>query len=60
VHSLGSRAPQVRGAHYSNKKVYDKTPYTLIQRDGKLRNAPSNQMEMSPELVDAVIAAAFA
>lgn len=36
-----------------------KTPYTLIQRDGKWRNAPSNQMEMSPELVDAVVAAAY-
>ena len=36
------------------------TPYTLVQCEGKWRNAPSNQMEMSPELVDAVITAAFA
>lgn len=37
-----------------------KTPYTLIQRFGKWRYAPSNPMEMSPELAVAVIAAAFA
>jgi len=36
-----------------------KTPYTLIEKDGKWRNAASNQMEMSAELVEAVVAAAY-
>jgi len=36
-----------------------KTPYILVEKDGKWRNASSNQMEMSAELVAAVVDAAY-
>jgi len=39
-------------------KMYN-TPYVLLEKDGKWRNAVSNLFELSPELIDAVIAVAY-
>lgn len=45
---------------HRTQHLHVKTPYLLIEKDGKWRNASSNLLEMAPHLIDAVITAAYA